>query len=83
MKISYFAWIKTKIGTGEETIEFPKAVTTIEQLLNWLEQKGMPYREAFKNRAVVKVAVNQQHVTHAHPVTNNDELSIFPPISGG
>lgn len=83
MKIIYFAWLRSKVGLAEETISPPAQIQTVEHLLNWLEQKGPNYQEALKNRTVVKVAVNQKYVGFSHPIQLNDEIALFPPISGG
>ncbi|MEP5717841.1 MAG: MoaD/ThiS family protein, partial [Alphaproteobacteria bacterium] len=39
--------------------------------------------EAFADRKVVRVAVNQEYVSLNHPVTAGDEVAFFPPVTGG
>ena len=38
---------------------------------------------AFADLSVVRVAVNQEYVTLDHPVTAEDEVALFPPVTGG
>ena len=38
MKLLYFAWLRAKIGTSEETVELPAEVATVGHLLEWLKR---------------------------------------------
>ena len=68
MRILYFAWLREKAGIPEETIFLPQTVTTVAELIEWQQQRGEWFAEAFADTAVVKVAVNQGHVGLDHPV---------------
>jgi len=83
MKLLYFAWLRQKIGKAEESLDAPDSVTTVGQLLDWLETLGPNYATALKERKAVKVAVNQDYVGLAHPVKPGDEVALFPPVTGG
>lgn len=83
MKLLYFAWLRTRIGTGEETRTPPAEVRTVGALLDWLKQQSPGHAEALKNLDVVRVAVNQEHVQRDAPVGPNDEVALFPPVTGG
>ncbi len=83
MKLLYFAWIRTKIGVGEERIDLPSHIATVGDLLDWLTTRGPNYAAALKERKVVKVAVNQEYVGADHPVKSGDEVALFPPVTGG
>lgn len=83
MKIKYFAWLRDKVGFEEEVVTLPNEVKTVGMLVDWLSTRGQNYETAFEFIEVVKVAVNQACVDNNHPVTNNDEVIFFPPISGG
>ena len=50
MNVLYFAWLRTKIGIGEETLELPEEVTTVSEFLDWLGQRGPTYLEALQDR---------------------------------
>ncbi|MBF0622339.1 MAG: molybdopterin converting factor subunit 1 [Magnetococcales bacterium] len=80
--VLYFAWVRERIGQGAEQIELVEGVNTVETLLNYLRDKGAPYEEALKG-SHLQVAVNQVHADPETPVKDQDEIAIFPPVSGG
>jgi molybdopterin synthase sulfur carrier subunit len=79
----YFAWVRQKVGRGEETIALPENVRTVGDLAAWLRGRGAGYAEAFADPARVKAAVNLAHVTAGAPVSDGDEVAFFPPVTGG
>ncbi len=83
MKLLYFAWLRTKIGIAEETVDLPAGVATVADLLNWLQARGPRFAEALKNLATVRVAVNQCYVGRDTHIDPGDEVAIFPPVTGG
>ena len=83
MKILWFAWLRTRVGTAEENLSPPAEVKDVRSLLDWLKQRSPGHAEALKNLSVVRVAVNQTYVQPDHPVAVGDEIAIFPPVTGG
>ncbi|MFQ5959371.1 MAG: molybdopterin converting factor subunit 1 [Alphaproteobacteria bacterium] len=83
MKLLYFAWLRTKIGTGAEEISPPEGVDDVGGLLDWLRRRGDGYAEALKDLTLVRVAVNHEYVGLDHPVRPSDEVALFPPVTGG
>jgi len=83
MKVLYFAWLRTRTGIGEEEVAPPATVTDVGGLIDWLRGRGPGYAKALENLDVVRVAVNQEHVGLDHPVTSEDEIALFPPVTGG
>jgi molybdopterin synthase sulfur carrier subunit len=83
MKLLYFAWLRAKIGTAEETIELPADVATVGHLLEWLKRRGPRFADALQDATVVRVAVNQDYVPWDHPLRPGDEVALFPPVTGG
>ncbi|NQU62342.1 MAG: molybdopterin converting factor subunit 1 [Rhodospirillales bacterium] len=83
MKLLYFAWLREKVGVGEEDVSPPASVTTVRALTEWLKAQGGSHAEAFANDAAVRVAVNQEYVNFDHPVAAGDEVAFFPPVTGG
>jgi molybdopterin synthase sulfur carrier subunit len=83
MKLLYFAWLRSKIGIAEETVEPPASVGTVAGLLDWLKKRGPRFADALKDVSVVRVAVNQEYVRGDHPVRPGDEVALFPPVTGG
>jgi len=83
MKILYFAWLKGKVGIGEEAVTPPSEVATVGALLDWLATRGPKYAAALANRSIVRVAVNQEYASLDFPVKPSDEVALFPPVTGG
>ncbi|MEX0810491.1 MAG: molybdopterin converting factor subunit 1 [Dongiaceae bacterium] len=83
MKLMYFAWLRQKIGCGNEERALPADVVTVEQLLAWLDTLGPGYRAALADRKSIRVAVNHEYVGADHPVKQGDEVALFPPVTGG
>ncbi|MBF0560782.1 MAG: molybdopterin converting factor subunit 1 [Alphaproteobacteria bacterium] len=83
MKLLYFAWLRTKTGIGEEDIQPPEGVTSVNELIAWLKTRGTGYAEAFADLALVRVAVNQEYVRSDAPLAPGDEVAFFPPVTGG
>jgi molybdopterin synthase sulfur carrier subunit len=75
--------VKQKIGVSDEEINLPDEVNTVEQLAVWLCKRGPNYREALADLSVIRFAVNQEFANLNHPVTDNDEVAVFPPVTGG
>jgi sulfur-carrier protein len=78
----YFAWVREKIGIASESIELPPEVTTVSALLTHLRNKNEQYNLALADNNL-RVAVNQTYAQLDGPVSNSDEIAIFPPVSGG
>lgn len=83
MKILYFAWVREKIGKSQEDVDLPSSVSTIADLINWLETKGPEYQAAFENKETINSAINQTHVDHSTALNNATEVAFFPPVTGG
>ena len=83
MKLLYFAWLRERIGTGAEDVTPPPEIRTVGALLDWLKARGPGYAAALADPRVVRVAVNQDYVQRDHPVGPNDEIALFPPVTGG
>jgi sulfur-carrier protein len=79
----YFAWVRQKIGRGEETIELPATVKTVNDLVAFLRARGPGHADALADMTRVRAAVNQEHVGFDAPVRADDEVAFFPPVTGG
>ena len=83
MKIVYFAWVREKIGTSSEIIKLPEDINNIDKLLNFLSLKSLAHKEALSNKKVLKFSVNFQFAEINQKIKNDDEIAIFPPVTGG
>ena len=83
MKLLYFAWVRQRIGLAEEEVTPPASVLTVGELVEWLKSRGGDYAAAFANPAVVKAAVNQEFARPDRKLAPDDEIALFPPMTGG
>ncbi len=83
MRILYFAWVRQRVGAGEETVEIPPGVATVADLIDWLRGRGEGYDHAFSDLRLIRAAVNQTHVKLDHALAGATEVAFFPPVTGG
>jgi molybdopterin synthase sulfur carrier subunit len=77
----YFAWVRQKIGKGEEQMKAP--VGDVAGLIAHLKSLGPNYADAFADLSRVRVAVNQHHAGLDAKIGRDDEVAFFPPVTGG
>ncbi|GAB4349866.1 MAG: molybdopterin converting factor subunit 1 [Oricola sp.] len=82
-KLVYFAWVRERIGTGEEDVELPDSVQTGADLLKWMKTRGENYEAALAMDDAIRIAVDQEHVDHDEPLGKPREIALFPPMTGG
>jgi molybdopterin synthase sulfur carrier subunit len=83
MQLIYFARIREIIGCNDEKINLPDHVTTVGELLDYLSSQDEKYSHAFKEPSAIRIAVNQNYASFEFPIGNQDEIAIFPPMTGG
>lgn len=83
LTILYFAWLRERTGTAEETVSPPASVGDVGALVEWLAGRGAGHLAAFANRRTVRCAVNREFADLATPVRDGDEVAFFPPVTGG
>jgi len=83
VKLLYFAWVRERVGKGEEVVEPPAGVATVADLMTWLAGRGEEYAFAFENPKVIRAAINRTHVKASAPIAGAKEVAFFPPMTGG
>jgi sulfur-carrier protein len=81
--VLYFAWLRERVGSGEERVVLPPEVTTVGALIGHLAARGGGHAAAFENRQTVRCAVNQDFAGPDAPLRPGDEVAFFPPVTGG
>ena len=83
MNLLYFAWVRQKVGASEEHLELPAGVKSVRDLAEFLHARGGGFAEAFADLSRLRAAVNQEHVGFDAHIGPNDEVALFPPVTGG
>jgi molybdopterin synthase sulfur carrier subunit len=83
VKLLYFAWVRERVGKGEEVVELPAEVSTVADLMTWLAGRGEEYAFAFENPKVIRAAINRTHVKPDTTIVGAKEVAFFPPMTGG
>jgi molybdopterin converting factor subunit 1 len=82
LRLLYFAWLRERVGTAEETVALPPEVSTVADLTGWLSRRGDGFASAFATK-LVRCAVNQDFAGPETVLAPGDEVAFFPPVTGG
>lgn len=83
MRMVYFAWVRERIGTGEEAVTPPAGVDTVAALVEWLATRSEGHAAAFADRSRLRAAIDGVFVTPDARIAGAGEIAIFPPVTGG
>ena len=83
LTVLYFAWLRERVGTGQEVVVLPAEVQTVGELTAWLIERSPRHAAAFQNRRTIRCAVNQDFADDSAAVRPGDEVAFFPPVTGG
>lgn len=83
IKLLYFAKLREQLGTSEETLDLPEGAAMVAMLLDVLRARGGIWAAALAAGGNFRVAVNQELASMTTPLANDDEVAIFPPVTGG
>ena len=81
MKIKYFAWIKDITKNENEEINSEK-IKNLDDLKTFIIKK-YPDLKKHLDKEILRFAVNQEYIIENIDLNVNDEIAIFPPVSGG
>jgi sulfur-carrier protein len=85
MKITlrYFASVREKLGTGQESLELPEGTATVGAVREALVARGGAWAEALGPDRAVRMACKQVMCGPEVEVTDGAEVAFFPPVTGG
>ncbi len=81
MKIKYFAWIKDITNVEEEVINSIQ-IKNLDEFKIYIIKK-YPDLKKHMEKEILRFAVNQEYITNSTTLNVDDEIAIFPPVSGG
>jgi molybdopterin synthase sulfur carrier subunit len=83
MKLIYFAWVRERVGRGEEDLDLPPGIVTVADLIAWLSARGEGYAYAFEKPSTVRAALDKVLARHDAAIAGAREVAFFPPMTGG
>ena len=76
MVVKYFSWIKEHIGKAEDVIDLPADITTIKDLITYLENLNDDYRLAFEKKNLIKSDIDSIETSAQIKIFNNGLLPL-------
>ena len=83
LRISYFAWVRERMGTGEESVALPDDVRTVADLILWLAARDDAGARTFAEPMRIRAAVDGHMAGPGAVVPRSGEVALFPPVTGG
>lgn len=81
LHILYFARLRERFGVAEEALDF--AGRSVADLVAQLQARGGVWAEELAAGRAFRVAVNQDVVALDSALSEDAEVAIFPPVTGG
>ncbi len=83
VKILYFSWVRERVGMEEENLSLPENLTTVRDLLSWMQGRNEQFAAALEAPDIIRVALDHEHADHSDPIGSPREIALFPPMTGG
>jgi sulfur-carrier protein len=83
LDISYFAWVRERMGRGGEEVVVPDDIATVGALVRWLAARDAAGAAAFAEPARIRAAVDGAMVGHETLLSGARGVALFPPVTGG
>ena len=77
--VLYFGIVRERLGVREEDVVLADESTVADLMA----QLSAAHEQIAEGVASIRVAVNQEYVDSTVALSDNDEVAIIPPVSGG
>jgi molybdopterin synthase sulfur carrier subunit len=83
IQLKLFASLREMVNVASETIDLPEHILTTNQLRVWLASRGETWGEAFSEKRILRIAINQNMIEDCANLADGQEVAFFPPVTGG
>ncbi|MGB2248874.1 MAG: molybdopterin converting factor subunit 1 [Alcanivorax sediminis] len=83
IQVRLFAALRERAGRDSMEVNLPDGVTTVSELVSWLEQSDPDLAKAFAATPCRMVAVNEVLASEDADIGDGDVIALFPPVTGG
>jgi molybdopterin synthase sulfur carrier subunit len=83
IRLLYFARLRERFGLNAEHLALPPEVTRVGGLIEMLRSRGETWASELAEGRAFRVAVNQDMADFDTVLNADDEVALFPPVTGG
>ena len=83
IKLVYLARLREAFGIASETLPLPPGIGTVDALRAHLANRGGAWAVELAPGRAVRFAVNHELADGASSLAGDDEVALFPPVTGG
>jgi molybdopterin synthase sulfur carrier subunit len=83
IRLLYFARLREVLGLDREILSLAQAEPSLADLLTELRRRGGVWSEELAEGRAFRMAVNQDIAGPEARLRDQDEVAIFPPVTGG
>ena len=83
IRLLYFARLREVLGLDREVLSLAQAEPSLADLLAELRLRGGVWSEELADGRAFRMAVNQDIAGPEARLRDQDEVAIFPPVTGG
>ena len=67
----------------DQEFDLPPEINTAGDFIEWFKSRGDNYAQVIGASNTVKMAINQEYAGPEDVLCNEDEVALFPPVTGG
>ena len=82
MNIKYFAWLKNITNADSEVIS-DESIVDVNSLKKFLCNKYPKFNQYLLKDNIIRIAINLEYTSTNDSISSEDEVALFPPVSGG